>query len=391
MLIDTRLAERLKKVNPSSTLALTAKAKKLKAEGRDIVTLAAGEPDFDTPEFIKDAAIEALKSGFTKYTPTAGTVELRKSIADKFKRDNSLSYSPEQIIVSCGAKHSIFNALMCLVNKGDEVIIPSPYWVSYPEMVRLCEGIPRFIKTSAKNQFKISPKDLETHITKKTKVAIINTPSNPTGCVYSRQELQDIAGVCVKKKVFVISDEIYEKIIFDGLKHISIASLGKEIFDLTVTVNGLSKSYSMTGWRIGYLGAPTYIAETISRLQDHSTSNPTSIAQKAALAALNSNGDFPKMMCSEFQKRRDFLVQRLSKIKKISLVVPQGAFYLFCDIARTGLDSNALAIRLLEEAGIAVIPGIAFGRDDSIRLSFAASQENLKIACERLDKWISQL
>ena len=272
MRVETRLAERLQKINPSSTLAITSKAKKLKAEGKDIVSLAAGEPDFDTPDFIKEAAIQAIRSGFTKYTPTTGTPDLKKLISEKFKKDNAIDYAPEQIVVSCGAKHSIFNILMVLVGKGDEVLIPCPYWVSYPEMVNLCEGTPRFIKTSLENNFKITAKDLEKYAGVKAKVLILNSPSNPCGCVYTVEELKDIAAVCVEKKIFVISDEIYEKIIFDNQRHVSIASLNPDIYDLTTTVNGVSKSYSMTGWRIGYLGAPKDIAEAISRLQDHSTS-----------------------------------------------------------------------------------------------------------------------
>jgi aspartate aminotransferase len=375
MRIDARLAERLKKVNPSSTLAITSKAKKLKSEGRDIITLAAGEPDFDTPDFIKEAAIEAIKAGFTKYTPSTGIPELKKLICDKFKKDNSLDYNPAQIVVSCGAKHSIFNTLLALVNPDDEVLIPSPYWVSYPEMVNLCEGQPRFIKTLADNNFKITAKDLEKHINPRTKILILNSPSNPTGCVYAPEELKEIARVCVNKKIFVISDEIYSKIIYDNLRHVSIGSLNKEIYGLTITVNGLSKSYSMTGWRI----------------QDHSTSNPVSISQKAALAALNAPDDFVRNMCQEFQKRRDYIAARLRKIKKIGFLLPQGAFYIFCDISRTGLDSLTFANRLLEEASIAIIPGDGFGRDDYVRLSFATSMEQIEKAMDRLEGWLNNL
>jgi len=391
MKIDTRLAERLKKINPSSTLAITSKAKKLKSEGKDIVTFAAGEPDFDTPDFIKQAAIEALNSGFTKYTPTTGTPELKKLICQKFKKDNSLEYAPGQIIVSNGAKHSIYNALMVLLNKADEVLIPLPYWVSYPEMVNLCEGTPRFIKTSAANNFKISVTDLKKHLTPKTKVLIINSPSNPAGSVYSRVELEEIAKVCVSKNIFVISDEIYEKIIFDGTKHESIASFNKDIYDLTITVNGLSKSHSMTGWRIGYLGAPGDIANAISNLQDHSTSNPNSIAQKAATAALSAPEDFTLGLCREFQKRRDYLASRLKGIEKISFTLPQGAFYMFCNISKTGLDSMEFARRLLDEEYVSVIPGGSFGLDDYIRISFATNMDELKKGMDRIEKWLEKL
>lgn len=391
MNIDIRLTQRLEKINPSSTLAITSKAKKLKSEGCDIVNFAAGEPDFDTPDFIKNAAIEAIKAGFTKYTPTTGTPELKKVISEKFKRDNGLDYTPDQIVVSCGAKHSIFNSLMALIDKDDEVLIPSPYWVSYPEMVNLCLGSLCFIETAPENNFKITISDLEKKITSKTKLLILNSPSNPTGCVYTKNELEGISEVCVQKKIFVISDEIYEKIIFDGLRHLSIASLGKEIYDLTITVNGLSKSHAMTGWRIGYLGGPSLIAEAISRLQDHSTSNPTSIAQKAAVAALSAPEDFSRNMCQEFQKRRDYVIERLKGMKKISYVKPQGAFYIFCDILKTDLASGVFANRLLDEKFIAVIPGDGFGRDDYIRISFATSMEQIEKGMDRIEEWLSKL
>jgi len=384
-----RIAERLKKINPSTTLAITSKAKKLKSEGKDIVNFAAGEPDFDTPDFIKEEAIAAIKAGFTKYTPTTGIPELKKLISEKFKNDNSLEYLPEQIVVSCGAKHSIFNALFVLVNRGDEVLIPSPYWVSYPEMVNLCEGTPRFIKTRPENNFKITAGELEKNINSKTKVFILNTPSNPTGCVYTKEELTQIARILSQKNIFVISDEIYEKLIYDGLKHTSIASFNPQIYDLTITVNGLSKSYSMTGWRIGYLGAAKDIVEAISKLQDHSTSNPTSISQKAAVAALSAPDDFSKKLCEEFERRRDYCAKRLAAMKKISYVLPKGAFYIFFDISKTGLDSGTFANRLLDEEYIALIPGNGFGMDDYCRLSFATSMEQLTKGMDRLEEWLN--
>jgi aspartate aminotransferase len=391
MKIDTRLSERLKKINPSLTLAITAKAKKLKIEGKDVISFAAGEPDFDTPNLIKDAAVEAIQSGFTKYTPTTGIPELKKLISEKFKKDNSLDYDVKQIVVSCGAKHSIFNTLFVLIDKGDEVLIPSPYWVSYPEMVNLCEGIPRFIKTLSANNFKIRPEDLLKHISLKTKALFLNSPANPTGCVYNENELRQIAKICVNKKIFVISDEIYEKIIFDEIRIVSIASLGKDIYDLTITVNGLSKSYAMTGWRIGYLGGPQDIVEAISNLQDHSTSNPTSIAQKAAVAALSMPDTFSKEMTIEFQKRRDYIVERLKKMKKISYVLPRGAFYIFCDVSATKLDSMTFSNRLLDELLIAVIPGMAFGNDDYIRISFATSLKEIERGMDRLEEWLNKI
>ncbi len=386
-----RLSARLKKINPSSTLAITSKVKKLKSEGKDVVNLASGEPDFDTPDFIKEAAIEAIRSGFTKYTPTTGIPELKKLICEKFKKDNSLEYSPNQIVVSCGAKHSIFNALLVLVNRQDEVLIPSPYWVSYPEMVNLCEGTPRFIKTLPENNFKITAKVLEKHINSKTKVIILNSPSNPTGCVYSLDELKEIAKICVAKKIFVISDEIYEKLIYDGLKHVSIACINKDIYELTITVNGLSKSYAMTGWRIGYLAAPADIVDAISNLQDHSTSNPTSISQKAAQAALTAADDFSKKICQEFKERRDFCISRLKGMEKIGYCLPRGAFYIFCDISKTGIDSLTFAERLLEEAYVSLIPGKGFGMDDHVRISFATSSEELEKGMNRLKDWLGKL
>jgi len=391
MRIDIRLAKRLEKINPSSTLAITAKAKKLKSEGHDIVNFAAGEPDFDTPDFIKDAAITAIKTGFTKYTPTTGIPELKKTIADKLRKDNSLEYDSSQIVVSCGAKHSIFNALFVLLNNGDEVIIPSPYWVSYPEMVRLSEGKPCFIETLPQNDFKITIKDLEKYINPKTKVIILNSPSNPTGCIYTEDELRQIAKICVAKKIFVISDEIYEKIVFDNLKHVSIASFGKDIYNLTITVNGLSKSYSMTGWRIGYLAGPADIVDAVSKLQDHSTSNPSSISQKAAVAALSVPDDFSKLMACEFQKRRDYTIERLDKIKRIGFVKPKGAFYIFCDISKAGLDSLTFANRLLDEVCVSLIPGIGFGRDDYVRISFATALTQIEKGMDRIEGWLNKL
>jgi aspartate aminotransferase len=383
------LAQRLKKINPSSTLAITSKAKKLKAEGKDIINFAAGEPDFDTPDFIKTEAIKAIESGFTKYTPTTGTLELRKLISEKFKKDNSLNYDPQQIVVSCGAKHSIFNALLVLVDCGDEVLIPSPYWVSYPEMVNLCQGSPVFIPAFAENNFKITPSDLNKRISPRSKMLILNSPSNPTGCVYSKDELSQIADICVSKNIFVLSDEIYEKIIFDGLRHFSIANLNKDICDLTITVNGLSKSHSMTGWRIGYLGANAGIAEAISKVQDHSTSNPSSISQMAAVAALGAGDDFSHKLCAEFQKRRDYIVSRLKKIKKLSYVLPQGAFYIFCDISLTGMDSKLFAERLLDEAFVSLIPGESFGSPDYVRISFATSLQQITKGLDRIEHWLN--
>jgi len=390
MRIETRVSERVKKIHSSSTLAITSKAKKLKSEGKDVINFAAGEPDFDTPLAIKEQAIEAIKSGFTKYTPTTGIPELRQLICEKFKT-NSLSYEPSQIVVSSGAKHSIFNAMLALIDKGDEVIIPSPFWVSYPEMVHVCEGTPRFIKTTAENNFKLSAQELQAHIGPHTKLLVLNSPSNPTGSVYRKEELQELAALCVSKKIFVLSDEIYEHLMYDGLRHVSIGSLGKEIYNLTITVNGLSKSFSMTGWRIGYLGAPADIVEAISKLQDHSTSNPCSISQKAAVAALGMSDEFTKSMAGEFQKRRDYIANRLQSIKKIKFVMPQGAFYVFCDISRTRLPSDVFASRLLQEALVALVPGGSFGRNDYVRISFATGLTHIEKGMDRIEEWIKLL
>ena len=391
MSADIRLAKRLKKINPSSTLAITSRAKKLKSEGFDVVNLAGGEPDFDTPDFIKQAAIEAINAGFTKYTPTTGIPELKQLICEKFKRDNGLDYTPNQIVVSCGAKHSIFNTLFVLVEEGDEVLMPLPYWVSYPEMVNLCAATPKFIKASPLNGFKITPGDLEKNISKKTKVFILNSPSNPTGCVYTRDELKEIAQVCIENKIFVISDEIYEKLIYDNLPHVSIAGFNKEIYELTVTINGLSKSFSMTGWRIGYLAAQPVIAEAVSRFQDHSTSNPTSISQKAAVAALSAPDDFSQKICQEFLKRRDYCILRLKQMKKISYCLPKGAFYIFCDISQTKIDSGTFAQRLLDETYVSLIPGEGFGMGTWVRISFATSLEQLKKGMDRLEEWFKKI
>lgn len=382
------LAQRLRKVSPSSTLAITAKARKLKSEGCDIVSFAAGEPDFDTPQSIKDAAIEAIRSGFTKYTPTAGIPELKKLISEKFRKDNGLDYAPDDIVVSCGAKHSIFNVLMVLIDRGDEVVIPAPYWVSYPEMVMICEGIPRIIPTSRLSGYKMAHTDLSAAITSKTKLLILNSPSNPAGCVYSREELQRIAEVCLDKKIFVLSDEIYEKLTYDGQRHVSIAGSNSGIFKQTITVNGFSKSYSMTGWRLGYMGAPKEIAGAVSNLQDHSTSNPSSISQKGAVAALGMAREFFDTTRSEFEKRRDYCLARLDAIPEITYCRPQGAFYIFVDISKTGLKDAAFAGRFLEEKYVSVIPGGAFGSDNHVRISFAADMEQLKKGMDRLEEFV---
>jgi aspartate aminotransferase len=384
------ISQRLKEISESSTLAITSRAKQLRKDGFDIINFAAGEPDFDTPEEIKQAAIKAINDGFTKYTPVSGISDLKKAISEKFKRDNFLNYLPEQIVVSCGAKHSIYNTLMAIADKNDDIIIPSPFWVSYPEMVRLAEAKPIFLKTSAKDNFKINPRQLREVITKRTKALILNSPSNPTGVVYTFEELKEISKICIENKIFIISDEIYEKLIYDNQKHISIASLGKEIFDLTITINGISKAFSMTGWRIGYLGAPKQITKAINKIQSHSTSNPTSVSQIAALAALKMAEKQVLEMRDELQKRRDYMIQRLQKLTEINCIRPQGAFYIFCDISKTGIKSDDFAQRLLESQKVAVIPGRSFGRDDFIRFSFTTDLESIKKGLDRIERWLRQ-
>ncbi|MDP3142816.1 MAG: pyridoxal phosphate-dependent aminotransferase [Candidatus Omnitrophota bacterium] len=386
-----KLASRIRDVAGSSTLAITAKAKKLRQEGFDVVSFSAGEPDFDTPEFIKESAINAIRLGFTKYTPSTGIPELKQAISLKFQKDNGLSYSPSQIIVSCGAKHSLYNVIQVLVDRGEEVILPSPYWVSYIEMIRLAEGKPVILKTLPPDNFKINIKNLERAINSRSKLLILNSPSNPTGCVYTKDELLQIAQVCVKHKIFVLSDEIYEKLIYDGQEHISIGSLNEEIYKLTITVNGVSKTFSMTGWRIGYLGGPVEIAQAIANLQDHSTSNPTSISQKAALTALEAPSEWTDKLRDEFSKRRNCLLECLGKIPGLSYIKPQGAFYVFCNIGKTGLRSDEFAKRLLDEEKVALIPGSGFGADDFVRLSFCMNNEAIIKGCTRIEKWVKQL
>ena len=387
-----KISKRLKEVKESPTLAITARAKEMKQRGEDVVNFGAGEPDFDTPVPIKSAAIKAIEGGFTKYTPSSGIPELKKAVCEKFQRDNGLIYEPGQIIVSCGAKHSLYNIFQIICDEGDEVIIPSPYWVSYVEMVRLAGGVPVILKTEQGNGFKLKKDRLNKAITDKTVAFVLNSPSNPTGSIYTKSELEDIAEVLINRKVAVISDEIYEKLIYGGERHISFASLSKEAYDLTFVVNGVSKAYAMTGWRIGYLAAPSKeLSSAIGRLQDHSTSNPTSFAQKAAIEAIKGDQGCVENMVSEFRKRRDYMVQRINEIKSISCVNPKGAFYVFCDISGTKMDSFAFAKRLLDEAKVAVIPGEPFGWDTHIRLSFATGIEDIKKGLDRIDEWVKGL
>lgn len=387
------IARRIEKIAPSATLEITSLAKKMRQQGEAVVNFAAGEPDFDTPENIKQAAIRAIKEGFTKYTPTSGWPELKQAICQKFARDNHLQYSSSQVIVTCGAKHALYELLQALCESGDEVVLASPYWVSYPEMINLSGATARLVQTSPENNFKLEKKALASQITPKTKVLIINSPSNPSGAVYSRRELEEITQLALERGLYIISDEIYEKLIYDSQEHISCASLNKEAKSRTIVVNGVSKSYAMTGWRIGYLAcADEQVIQGVSKLQDHSTSNPCSISQKAAMEALNGTSPAEiKKMVQEFQLRRDRMLKGLSEISRLSCVKPQGAFYVFCNITQSGLDSAAFAQRLLQEAKVAAIPGRAFGRDDYVRFSFATDLKQIEEGVQRLKDWVARL
>ena len=379
------LSERATSLSPSLTLSIDGKAKSMIASGQDVCGFGAGEPDFDTPEHIKAAAIAALQAGFTKYTPSSGVPELRQAISDKFKNDNGLNYKPSQIIVSNGAKHSCFNAFLATCQPGDEVIIPSPYWLSYPEMVRLAGAEPVFVATTEENNWKMTAEDFQNAMTPRTKMVVINSPGNPTGAVYTREELEAIAEVAIDEEILILSDEIYEKLIYDGTEHISIGSLSPEAHDLTITVNGFSKAYAMTGWRLGYLGAPEAIAKAIDSLQSHSTSNPCSFAQKGGLAALQGDQQVVIDMRDEFNVRRDYMYDRLTKIANVSVSKPAGAFYMLANIGRLGLNSTNFSDRLLSKAGVAVVPGVAFGDDRTIRLSYATSLDVIKRGLDRFE------
>lgn len=380
----TQTADRVAALTPSLTLAIDAKAKKLKADGLDICGFGAGEPDFDTPQPIKDAAAEALRAGFTKYTPSAGIPELRAAIAAKLERENGVRYQPSQIIVNCGAKHSCYNAILATCNPGDEVIIPAPYWLSYPEMVKLAGATPVIVPTQEANGFKITPDEFCNAMTPATKMIILNSPGNPTGAVYSREELLALAAVALEEDILMLSDEIYEKITYDGAVCTSLASLSPQIYNLTITINGFSKAYAMTGWRLGYVAAPQPIATAIDAIQSHSTSNPTSFAQKGALAALTGDQSCIGEMVKAFAERRAVMYEQLTRIAGITCVKPAGAFYMLPNISAFGLDSTTFCSRLLDEQNVACVPGIAFGSDAHIRLSYACSMDNIHKGMERL-------
>ncbi|BAY89073.1 MULTISPECIES: pyridoxal phosphate-dependent aminotransferase [unclassified Tolypothrix] len=383
-----KLAARVSQVTPSLTLAIAAKAKAMKAEGVDVCSFSAGEPDFDTPAHIKAAAAKALDEGKTKYGPAAGEPKLREAIARKLKADNGLDYKAENVIVTNGGKHSLYNLIVALIDPGDEVIIPAPYWLSYPEMVTLVGGVPVIVPTDASTGYKITPEQLRKSITPKTKLFVLNSPSNPTGMVYTPAEIKALAEVVVDADIFVVSDEIYEKILYDGAEHISIGSLGKEIFARTLISNGFAKAYSMTGWRLGYLAGPVEIIKAASTIQGHSTSNVCTFAQYGAIAALESSQDCVEEMRQAFAKRRQVMLDRLNAIPGLSCPKPDGAFYLFPDISKTGLKSLEFCDALIEEHQVAVIPGIAFGADKNIRLSYATDMATIEKGMDRLEKFV---
>lgn len=389
------LSNRVKNVQESQTLQITGKAKKMLGEGKDVVSLSAGEPDFPTPDFVCDAAIKAIKEDFTKYTINTGTLELRKAISEKFKRDNNIEYTPEQIIVSTGGKQSLANVFLALLNPNDEVIIQSPYWVSYPEMAHLADAKEVIIYSDINSDFKITPQQLKDAITDKTKLVVFNSPSNPTGTVYSEQEIRDLMEVLRDKKdIFIISDEIYEHLIYGDNKHFSPAAI-EGFYDRVITVNGVSKAYSMTGWRIGYAAGPKWIIDAAAKIQSQTTSNPTSISQKAATAALNGNHKVVNDMRDEFEKRRNFLYQEFNKIPGLKVNNPGGAFYMLVSVegligktlgGKEMKDSATIATYLLDDHLLATVPGVAFGAEGYLRLSYADSMENLSKAIERLKK-----
>ncbi|MGC1454510.1 MAG: pyridoxal phosphate-dependent aminotransferase [Nitrospirota bacterium] len=398
--MSTGIAKRAQSIKPSPTLATAAKAKSMKAQGIDVVDFGVGEPDFDTPENVKQAGINAIQSGFTKYTPAGGTDELKEAVIEKFKKDNGLSYEKSQILISCGAKHSLYNIAEALFDPGDEVIIPSPYWVSYPDQVLLNDATPVIVETTEAEGFRLSARKLEKAITKKTKALVLNSPSNPTGLAYDKKTLNEIAAIAVKHGIYVISDEIYEKLLYDGFTHYSIASFNREIKDLTIVVNGVSKSHAMTGWRIGYAAGPKDVITAMANIQSQSTSNPCSISQKAALEALRGPQDFIRTMNVEFDKRRKYMVERLNRIPEISCLMPVGAFYAFPNVAKVYgksiqgkivKNSSDLAAYLLEEAKVALVSGDAFGADPYIRLSYATSMENIQKGLDRIEKAMSAL
>jgi len=396
-----KLADRVGKIQPSPTLAITSKAKAMKAQGIDVVGFGAGEPDFDTPDHIKEAAKKALDEGYTKYTPVPGSPELKDAILAKLSRDNGLSYKRENIIVSVGAKHSIYNVAQAAWQKGDEILIPAPYWVSYPDIALLADATPVILETGQKNGFKVTPKQLDKAITKRTKCFVLNSPSNPTGAAYTKDELKGLAEVIVQRNITVLSDEIYEKLVYDGFQFASIASFGEEIRKRTILVNGLSKAYSMTGWRIGYVAADKDLVAAMNNIQSQSTSNPVSFCDKASVEALNGSQEFLKGWVAEFDRRRRYIVDRLNKMPGVSCLLPLGAFYVFPNFSgvygkKTSAGkkiggSSDLAAYLLDDHKVASVPGVAFGDDACQRLSYATSMKNIEKGIDRIEQAVKTL
>ena len=395
-----QFSQKFESISPSPTLTIDSKFKEMKALGYNVVGFGAGEPDYDTPNHIKQAAINAILNGKTKYTPASGTMELKKAICDKFQKDNSLSYTPANIVVSNGAKHSLINAFGAILNPGDEVIVPAPFWVSYPEMIKYNDGVPVILYTTEEKGFKFTAEELEKAITPKTKALVLNSPSNPTGMVYSEEELKTIADVCLKYNLYIISDEIYEHLVYGSAKHVSIASFGEEIKDRTIIVNGLSKTYAMTGWRIGFTASNEKIAKLMANVQSHSTSNPNSIAQEAAVAALTGPTDELKEMISQFDKRRQYMYERFTKMPYVSVLEPEGAFYVFVDVSEVVKksykgkvvgDAAEMARILIDDYNVAVVPCADFGFDDHIRLSYAISVEQIDKGVTRIEQFLGEL
>lgn len=394
------LSKKAQAVEPSSTLAITAKAKEMKSNGMDVVGFGAGEPDFNTPDNVCEVAIAAIKDGFTKYTPVSGMIELRQAISKKFKEFNGLDYKPNQIVVSNGGKHSLSNIFDAIINPGDEVIIPAPYWLSYPEMVKLSDGVPVYVYGTKDQGYKITARQVQDAITDKTKALVLNSPSNPTGMIYTEEELRAIAEVVVKNDIYVVADEMYEYLVYGDIKHISIASLGEEIFKRTITCSGLSKSYAMTGWRVGYTGSSLEIAKLMDAMQSHATSNPNSIAQKASVEAILGSQDMVDTMRAEFNKRREYIYGRINKMPFLSCLEPKGAFYVFVDCSQildkeykgSKIESAArFADILLEDFTVAVVPCADFGFADHMRLSYAISMQEIEKGLDRIEQMVSQL
>ena len=385
------ISARAASLTPSLTLSIDSKAKAMRAEGIDVCGFGAGEPDFDTPEHIKAAAIAALEAGFTKYTPSGGLPELRQAISEKLEADNQLKYRPSQIVVNSGAKHSCYNAILATCQPGDEVLIPAPYWVSYPDMVRLAGAEPVIIPTTERNAWKLRASDFENAMTPRTKMLILNTPGNPTGSVYTREELQALVDVAAEEDIYILADEVYEKLVYDEAQHISVASLSAEAYNLTITINGFSKAYAMTGWRLGYMAASEAVAKAVDNIQSHSTSHPCSFAQKAAVTALKGDQQPLVDMRDEFNMRRNYMYDRIIKIPNVTAVKPEGAFYVLVNISQLGLSSQNFADRLLSKANVAVVPGIAFGDDRTVRLSYATSIDIIKKGLDRFQDFCRTL